>query len=56
MEIAKNVTSSARSEIEITSVNNAYPKMGDLNVSLLGRGMEWLDADTSEEMLRLPNL
>jgi glucose-1-phosphate thymidylyltransferase len=55
VNIAKNVQSSVRGEIEITSVNDVYLEQGRLFMQILGRGMAWLDTGTFNGLLEAAN-
>ena len=55
VSLAKQLSPSARGELEITDLNRLYLKQGQLHVAQLGRGFAWLDTGTHESVLQASN-
>jgi glucose-1-phosphate thymidylyltransferase len=55
VDIARNLAPSARGELEITDLNRVYLANGTLRVSVVGRGVAWLDSGTHDSLLEAAN-
>ncbi len=55
LDIARTITPSARGELEITDVNQAYLRQQNLRVEPMGRGMAWLDTGTHRSLMAASN-
>ena len=55
VDIARSLKPSARGELEITDLNDAYLRAGTLSVTRMGRGYAWLDAGTHDSLLEASN-
>ena len=51
IDLARQIRPSARNELEITDLNQAYLELGALNVEIMGRGHAWLDTGTHDSLL-----
>lgn len=51
IKLSKSISPSSRGELEITTLNNEYLKLGHLRVELLGRGFAWLDTGTHDSLI-----
>ena len=55
VDIVKSIKPSSRGELEISCINKAYLELGELNVSIMGRGYAWLDTGTHDSLIEAGN-